>query len=78
MASCAGRPSWPWPRGWSTALVGVAWWWGLQRVATARGLDLVVGDQTWSFVRYAALLAALAAVAGASVAVLLRGWLAGC
>jgi hypothetical protein len=60
-----------------TALVGVFWWWGLQRVATARGLDFVVGDQTWSFVRYAALLAALAAVAGASVAVLLRGWLRG-
>ncbi|KRE99757.1 hypothetical protein ASG88_14260 [Nocardioides sp. Soil777] len=60
-----------------TALMGVAWWWGLQRVATARGLDLVVGDQTWSFVRYAALLAALAAVAGASVAVLFRGWLRG-
>ncbi len=57
-----------------TALVGVAWWWGLQRVATARGLDLVVGDQTWSFVRYAALLAALGAAAGASAAVLLRGW----
>jgi hypothetical protein len=60
-----------------TAEVGVFWWWGLQRVATARGLDLVVGDQTWSVVRYAALLAALAAVAGASVAVLLRGWLRG-
>lgn len=58
-----------------TAEVGVVWWWTLQRVATARGLDLVVGDQTWSFVRYAALLAALAAMAGASAAVLLRGWL---
>lgn len=60
-----------------TAEVGVLWWWTLQRVATARGLDLVVGDQTWSSVLHAALLAALAAVAGASAGVLLRGWLRG-
>lgn len=60
-----------------TAELGAVWWWTLERVATARGLDLVVGDETWSFVRYAALLAALAAVAGASAAVLLRGWLRG-
>lgn len=60
-----------------TAEVGVIWWWTMQRVATERGLDLVVSDQTWSFVRYAALLAALGAAAGASAAVLLRGWVRG-
>lgn len=60
-----------------TAEAGAIWWWTMQHLATARGLDLVVGDQTWSFVRYAALLAALAGVAGASLAGLLHGWLRG-
>lgn len=55
------------------AEVGVLWWLGLGLSARMRGTDPFVGEETWSFVRYGALLVALAAVAGTSAGVLLRG-----
>lgn len=55
------------------AEVGVSWWWGLSLVNTSRGLGAPVPEDTWSFVRYGALLVGLAGLAGAAVGVLVRG-----
>lgn len=57
------------------AEIGVFWWLGLSWVGRSWGLDTVIPDRTWSFVRHGALLVSLGAMAGAALGVLLRGHL---
>jgi hypothetical protein len=52
------------------AEVGVFWFLGLSWVAASRGLGTYVPDDTWSFVRYGALLVGLAGLAGTALGAL--------